>query len=333
MGALADDDRVYTLDLGLEEPITRAALIAARDAGHTVERVAVDSEQTVEHVLMRCEEEEINLPRLWLKRRKGQDALLASVRVWRHGDASVGKSAQVHHVSQHTLRTTLRRMGYVPNDRRARVVVQAILEIGAARRRPLVRRLKRLIKEHEARREAPPTSAQVQRALGVSAKVAWRVCRDAQYVPHVPDASYVACIDVVADALELPAYERPTIPEIARTCGATKSQAMRAIVNLGARWSEDSASLERRALAALKASPLRPDYQIAREQSVSLDTLRKVRRIHGIPDMTGRRIEAIRAHLATHPDASPRELAAHAQCSVSAVEKWIRCGRIVRGRP
>lgn len=231
MGALADDDRVYTLDLGLEEPIPRAALVTARDAGHTVERVAVDSGQTVEHVLMRCEEEGVELDRAWKHAYAHHTALVRAACTWVHEDTTIPEAARAHSVNRHTLRYTLVRLGYVPDARRAR----SISKVQRLKRTGYVRRLKRLIRERESAGLVPMTLADVERALGISRQRAHHVCEDAGYTPH-RSAAYMACVDAVDRALKMPRDQRPSQAAIAERCGVKVHHVRHVVVTLGARW-------------------------------------------------------------------------------------------------
>lgn len=328
MGALSDDDRVYRLELGLDEPITRAALLDAQARGLSIERVALDCEQPVDAVRTRLAEEDLWLPSAWARSSAQREHVLEAARAWRCG-LSIRAVARLHKVDQSSVARCLTALGYADLARHASAAIsEAQRAVQAARRAPIAKKLKRLLRERKAAGLPLPLANEAARLCGTHHRVIVRVAQELGITLGEQERPWCKVIDLVADGAELPAGERPRLVQLARDAGVSEYAASHARRLLGVTWREAPERRQERVIAAVHASPLLPRCQIAKACGVSPSYMYGLQRAGLILSTQEARLQVLKAYLVDHPQASLAELADVGSAHVDTVREMRKRGEI-----
>lgn len=237
MATIVDQASSYRLELGLEEPCPRSALLKAARAGWCTERLAVELRQEVGAVEERAREEGVALVSAWrCNPRPERVALLAAARVWVENRAwTMRETARACGVQEMGLGRTLRRLGYTAaqiQERQSALLSRVNRARSARWRRRLLKRTKLALESGEV-----TTGRELAALLKVCVQVAHELLREAGHEGR--RAAYLDAVDALEEAHALPPLLRPSHEEVARKLGVKLGTVREAAGALGYQWTRD----------------------------------------------------------------------------------------------
>ena len=252
------DDREdnYRIALDLDEPVSRAAVLAAAAAGWKLERLALDCGVSVDEARLRCAEEGVTLPRLWTHPtpHPSRAATWAAMGLVVREGMTMRDASRQAGANERTVRHALNSLGLATGRNGHNATRKAA---DKARRKTLARKLAKCQREGM-------TCLAAAASLGVSYKTALRASQAHGIVWRVA-TDQGALYDALDAENAKPPRERAARPQIAARVGCTVGAVHDALHSLGWRWSDERAAALRdeiRSFAA--ANPDATPTQIAR---------------------------------------------------------------------
>jgi len=267
------DDRAdnYNLDLDLDEPASRAAILAAAAAGWKLERLALDCGVSVDEARLRCAEERVRLTSLWTRKNQRRAALWKALAMWKAKGCSASAAAKRYGVSREAVQRTLAQLGYT-------------LPVGGVQAPPTVqaRTWRQKAQTDLAKRIAEKlaegmTREAAARACGVSRNTGLAALTVAGLVPQQGAPLKEALIDVLERERAKPPLERMLFKEIAAEVGCAPGFVAATCHHMGWRWREERAdALHERIREVAAEHPDASKREIGRLAGVSDETVRRV---------------------------------------------------------
>ena len=266
------DDRAdnYNLDLDLDEPVSRAAALAAAAAGWKLERLALDCGVSVDEARLRCAEERVRLTTLWTRKNQRRAALWKALAMWKAKGCSASAAAKRYGVSREAVQRTLAQLGYT-------------LPVGGVQAPPTVqaRTWRQKAQTDLAKRIAEKlaegmTREAAARACGVSRNTGLAALTVAGLVPQQGAPLKEALIDVLERERAKPPLERMMFKEIAAEVGCAPGFVAATCHHMGWRWREERQEAQHEHIREVAAAhPGASKREIGRLAGVSDETVRR----------------------------------------------------------
>lgn len=274
-----DTHELYRLDVDLGEPVSRAALCDAAARGWYAERVALDTAQSVEHVLMRASEEGVTLARLWQRAHPKRAQVWAALVAWAGSDDTISDVSRAHGIQIPTLARLLRTLGYEDQvDRGVRSVAEQLRAAGKKRDAQTLRRLRRLVRQMDLEGKPRPFAAEAARALGVGAGKVMRLADQHGITLAAKPARWLKVVDAITEGAKLPAWEREPLTRIARAHGVPYIDCLYACRALDLVWTETMEVRVERVKAYQAAHPEATATELSRGAHIDIASLLRYER-------------------------------------------------------